>query len=285
MADVNLDDVKPVIDYIERYTDVFLDYLPNLVIAFIVLFIGMWMIRMVKGVARKVFIRRNLDVTLKKFLLDIITWSLRILLFIVVISQLGIQTTSLVAMIGAAGLAIGMALQGSLANFAGGVLIMLFRPFRIGDSIVAQGQDGTVKEITIFYTKLITSNNQLVILPNGKLSNDPVVNFTTEGKRRAVMTIGISYDSDIKLARQILVDLMKEQKNILKEPEPVVYVAELADSSVNLSVRFWALNKNYWSSYFYTLEEAKTRLEAAGISIPFPQRDVHHYNLEGGVNK
>lgn len=201
-------------------------------------------------------------------------------MFVVVISQLGVKSTSLVAIVGAAGLAIGLALQGSLSNFAGGVMLLVFKPFKIGDFIENQGIAGTVKEVSIFYTKVVTVNNQLVVLPNGKLSNDSITNFTSEGKRRDVITFGISYTSDIKLAKQVLVDLMNEQENILKEPAPVVFVADLAESSVDLTARFWALNEPFWPCHFYTIEEAKTRLEAAGIVIPFPQRDVHHYNIE-----
>jgi len=204
----------------------------------------------------------------------------KILLFITVISQLGVQTSSFVAMIAAAGLAIGLALQGSLANFAGGVLIMLFKPFKVDDFIEAQGQSGTIKEVAIFYTKMVTINNQLVILPNGKLSNETIINYTSEGKRRDVLTFGISYNSDIKKAKEVLISLMKEQEHILKDPEPLIFVAELNESSVDLSARFWALNENFWDCHFYTIEEAKTRLEAAGINIPFPQRDLHLYNVE-----
>jgi len=151
---------------------------------------------------------------------------------------------------------------------------------KVGDFVEAQGESGTVKEISIFYTKIITVNNQLVVLPNGKLSNDNIKNYTSEGMRRDVITIGISYDSDVKKAKDILVNLMKAQENILKDPEPVVFVADLADSSVDLSVRFWALNEHFWDCHFYIIEEAKSRLEAEGIVIPFPQRDVHHYNIE-----
>lgn len=267
-------------EYISKYGEKFLEFLPSIITSLLILFLGLWFIKILRRFAKRVFTKREMEPTLEKFLLDIIGWTLRILLFVIVISQLGVETTSLVAIVGAAGLAVGLALQGSLANFAGGVLLMIFKPMQVGDFIEAQGESGTVKEISIFYTKLITINNQLVILPNGKLSNDNIVNYTSEGKRRDVLTIGISYDSDIKKAREILVNLMKEQEAILKDPEPVVFVGELADSSVNLSVRFWALNEDFWDCHFYIIEEAKTRLESAGITIPFPQRDVHHFNLD-----
>lgn len=266
--------------YVVKYGEAFLGYLPNIILSIIILILGLWTINIIKRLTRKVFEKKEMDPTLIKFLLGFIVWTLKILLFIIVISQLGVKTTSLVAIVGAAGLAIGLALQGSLANFAGGVLLILFKPMKVGDFIEAQGKMGTVKEISIFYSKLITVNNQLVVIPNGKLSNENIVNYSSEGKRRDVLTFGISYDCDIKKAKEILVDLMKEQKNILKDPEPVVYVAELADSSVNLSARFWALNEYFWDCHFYTIEEAKTRLEAAGIVIPYPQSDLHHYNLD-----
>lgn len=262
-------------EYIIKYGEVLLDYLPNILISLVILFAGLWAIKIIQRIIKNIFNRKEMEESLKTFLLDIIGWTLKILLFVIVISQLGVETTSLVAIVGAAGLAVGLALQGSLANFAGGVLLMIFKPFKVGEFIEAQGQSGTVKEISIFYTKVLTINNQLVILPNGKLSNDNIVNYTTEGKRRDVITFGISYGSDIKKAKEILVNLMKEQENILKDPEPVVFVAELADSSVNLSARFWALNEHFWDCHFHTIEEAKARLEAAGIVIPFPQRDVH----------
>lgn len=277
MDPFNFEDIN---SYVERFGTRFLDYLPNIISAVLLLFIGLWVIKMLKKVIVKIFNSRNVEETLKQFLLGIIGWTLKILLFITVISQLGVQTSSFVAMIAAAGLAVGLALQGSLANFAGGVLIMLFKPFKVDDFIEAQGEKGTVKEVAIFYTKMVTINNQLVILPNGKLSNESIINYTSEGTRRDVLTFGISYGSDIKKAKEVLVSLMKEQEHILEDPEPVVFVAELNESSVDLSARFWALNENFWDCHFYTIEEAKTRLEAAGITIPFPQRDIHHYNLE-----
>lgn len=264
----------------ERYSEKFLDYLPSFLLSILILFIGIWAIRIAKKLLIKVFEKKRIEVTLKNFLLEIILWTLKAVLFVVVISQLGVKSTSLVAIVGAAGLAIGLALQGSLSNFAGGVMLLVFKPFKIGDFIETQGIAGTVKEVSIFYTKVVTVNNQLVVLPNGKLSNDSITNFTSEGKRRDVITFGISYTSDIKLAKQVLVDLMNEQENILKEPAPVVFVADLAESSVDLTARFWALNEHFWPCHFYTIEEAKTRLEATGIVIPFPQRDVHHYNIE-----
>ncbi len=264
--------------YAKEFTDKLVDYLPSFLSAIFLLLFGLWFIKIFTGQVRKIIHKKGYDKTIENFAISLIGVSLKILLVILVITQLGFETTSLVAVIGAAGLAIGLALQGSLANFAGGVLIIILKPFRVGDWIEAKGVSGSVKETSLFYTKLNTFGNQLAIIPNGQLTNDNIINYTVEGKRRAAITVGISYDSDIKLAKEILLNILKEQEDILKDPEPVVVVTELADSAVNLSVRFWALNDDYWNCSWYTIEESKTRLEAAGISIPFPQRDVHFFN-------
>ena len=264
--------------YAREFIDKLVDYLPSFLSAILLLLFGLWFVRIFTGQVRKIIHKKGYDKTIENFAISLISVGLKILLVILVITQLGFETTSLVAVIGAAGLAIGLALQGSLANFAGGVLIIILKPFRVGDWIEAKGVSGSVKETSLFYTKINTFGNQLAIIPNGQLTNDNIINFTVEGKRRSSITIGISYDSDIKLAKDILLGLLKEQDKILRDPEPVVVVTELADSAVNLSVRFWALNDDFWDCSFYTIEESKTRLEAAGISIPFPQRDVHFFN-------
>ena len=268
--------------YIEEYGNKLIDFLPNIIGAILMLLIGLWVIKMINRIIKKFFDKKDYDPTLENFIASLINWGLKILLFVLVITQLGVESASLVAIIGAAGLAIGLALQGSLANFAGGVLILLLKPFRVGDFISAQGVDGTVKEISIFNTKLTTFGNQLAILPNGKLSNENIINFTTEGIRRENITFGISYGDDIKLAKEILLNLVTEQETVLKieDKMPIVAVSDLADSSVNLTVRYWVGNDDFWDLRWLILEEGKARLEAAGISIPFPQRDVHHFNME-----
>ncbi|WGK65544.1 mechanosensitive ion channel family protein [Croceiramulus getboli] len=266
--------------YIKEGIEWLWNFLPSFLGAIFVLFAGFWIIRIINRLVRKFFQKKDYDITLEKFIADLINWALKIILVVLVITQLGVQTSSLIAIIGAAGLAIGLALQGSLSNFAGGVLILLLRPFKVGDFISAQGVDGTVKSITIFNTRMTTFGNQLAVVPNGKLSNDKIINYSEEGIRRENITIGISYDSDIKKAKDILLELAMEQEVIMKEEEdkmPMVVVAELADSSVNLSLRYWTANADFWGARWYTLEEAKMRLEAAGIVIPFPQRDVHIY--------
>ncbi|HLT49875.1 mechanosensitive ion channel family protein [Aequorivita nionensis] len=268
--------------YIEKYGQKLIDFLPSLIGSVLMLLIGLWLIKIINRFVKKFFDKTEYDPTLENFIASLIRWGLKIVLFVLVVTQLGVESASLVAIIGAAGLAIGLALQGSLSNFAGGVLILLLKPFKVGDFISAQGVDGTVKEISIFNTKLNTVGNQLAIIPNGKLSNDNIINFTGEGIRRENLSFGIGYDDDIKQAKDILLNLVSEQENVLKIEDrmPMVAVAELGDSSVNLTVRYWAKNEDFWNLRWVVLEEGKARLEAAGISIPFPQRDVHHFNLE-----
>lgn len=255
------------------------EILPNLVTSIITavltLVVGLWIIKFINKMVQKFFQKADYDESLESFLQSFISIGLKIMLFVLVITQLGVQSSSLVAIIGAAGLAIGLALQGSLANFAGGVLILVFKPFKVGDFISAQGVDGTVKEITIFTTKLSTFGNQIAIVPNGQLSNNNIINYNAQDTRRDKIGVGIGYDSDIKLAKEILLKICTENANILKDPAPEVYVAELADSSVNLSLRFWAKNDVFWAAHFHVMEEIKTRFDAAGIEIPFPQRVFH----------
>jgi len=273
-----MDQINDWQDYAMVYGDKLIDFLPALVSSLLILFFGWWVIKLIVGYVKRIFLKTDYDPTLENFITSLLNWGLKILLFIVVISQLGVETTSLIAVVGAAGLAIGLALQGSLSNFAGGVLIISLKPFRVGDFIEAQGVSGTVKETTLFYTKLNTFGNQLAIIPNGELTNNTIINYTEEGKRKDVIALGISYSSDIKLAKDVLMKLMTEQEGIMKDPAPQVVVTELADSAVNLSLRYWAFNDDFWDCHWFTMEEVKTRLEAAGIGIPFPQRDVHLFN-------
>ncbi|MCT8339715.1 mechanosensitive ion channel [Flavobacteriaceae bacterium TK19130] len=272
--------------YVEKYGQKLIDFLPNLITAILIFVIGLWIIKFINRMVKKFFNKKEYDVTLENFAASLISWGLKILLFVLVVTQLGVESASLVAIIGAAGLAIGLALQGSLANFAGGVLILIIKPFKVGDFISAQGVDGTVKEISIFNTKLTTFGNQLAIVPNGKLSNDNIINYTELGVRREALTFGISYDDNIKEAKDILLKLVNEQETVLQLEDkiPMVVVSELADSSVNLSLRYWAKNEDFWNLRWLVLEEGKARLEAAGITIPFPQRDVHFFN-ESEENK
>ena len=277
-----MDKFKDLDIYIEKYGQKLIDFLPNVIGAVLMLFLGLWLIKILNGFIKRFFDKKEYDPTLENFIASLINWGLKIVLFVLVITQLGVESASLVAIIGAAGLAVGLALQGSLANFAGGVLILLIKPFRVGDFISAQGVDGTVKEISIFNTKLTTFGNQLAIIPNGKLSNDNIINYTEEGIRRENLTFGIGYDDNIKQAKKILLNLVSEQETVLtlEDKMPMVAGAELGDSSVNLTLRYWVKNEDFWNLRWLILEEGKMRLEAAGISIPYPQRDVHHFNLE-----
>ena len=264
---------------LEKYGQALIDYLPRVALAIILLIFGLWIIKFINRLIAKFFAKKDYDITLENFAASLINWALKIVLFVLVITQLGVESASLVAIIGAAGLAIGLALQGSLSNFAGGVLILLLKPFKVGDFIAAQGVEGTVKDISIFNTRLNTFGNQLAIIPNGKLSNDNIINYTEEGIRRENITFGIGYDCDIKQAKEILLNMVNEQDTVmqLEGKIPMVVVSGLGDSSVNLSVRYWSHIDDFWNLRFYHLEEGKARLEAAGIVIPFPQRDVHIY--------
>lgn len=261
--------------HLEKAIEWFWDFMPNLILALIILFGGLWIVRIINRLVYKFFDRKDYDPTLESFLQSFISIALKVLLFTIVVTQLGVKSSSLVAMVGAAGLAIGLALQGSLANFAGGVLILLFKPFKVGDFISAQGIDGSVKQITIFSTKLNTFGNQVAIIPNGQLSNGSIVNYNMEATRRDKFDVGIGYGSNIKQAKEILLQICADNADILKEPVPEVYVGELGDSSVNLTLRFWAKNEVFWPAHFQVIEETKHRFDQAGIEIPFPQRVVH----------
>lgn len=273
-----MEELYNIKDITEDYAQQFIAFLPDLLGAIAWLIFGWWAIKMLVGYMRRIFEKRGQDPALTKFLVTLANWGLIILLLVSVVGMLGIETTSFIAVLGAAGLAVGLALQGSLSNFAGGVLIIALKPFKLGDWIEVNGISGTVKDISMFYTKLNTFGNQLAIIPNGELANDNIINYSGEGIRRDAITIGISYESNIKLAKETLMKLLEEQEDILQDPAPVVVVTELADSAVNLSVRYWAKNEVFWDRHWYTIEEAKTRLESAGISIPFPQRDVHIFD-------
>jgi len=251
------------------------DYLPKLIIAIVIFVLGLWIIRFINKMVHRLFEKKDYDETLESFLQSFINIGLKVLLVVAVVTELGVQSSSLIAMVGAAGLAIGLALQGSLANFAGGVLILVFKPFKVGDWISAQGVEGSVKQITIFSTKLNTFGNQIAIIPNGQLSNGNIVNYNMEKTRRNKFDVGIGYGCNIKQAKEILLQICADNPDILKEPAPEVYVGELGDSAVNLTLRFWAKNEVFWPAHFYVVEETKLRFDQAGIEIPFPQRVMH----------
>lgn len=261
--------------YADMAVELVMKHGPRLVLAIFTLMIGLWIIRVAGKLADRMIRSGKVDPTLGPFVHSLISWSLKALLFISVASMVGIETTSFVAVLGAAGLAVGLALQGSLSNFAGGALILLFRPYKVGDLIQAQGHLGVVKEIQIFTTVMTSPDHKQIILPNGPVANGDIVNFTTEGKIRVDLTIGVAYEADLDQAKSVLMGVLKDNPLVLAEPAPFVGVSELADSSVNFVVRPHVKPEHYWDVYFGVTENAKKALDAAGIGIPFPQRDVH----------
>ncbi len=259
--------------------EIVLVYGPKLIGAIVTLLIGMWIISIVRGICRRSFEKRNVDPSLRGFLNSLIGIGLKILLWISVIAMMGVKMTSFIAILGAAGLAIGMAFSGTLQNFAGGILILFFKPFKIGDYIEAQGHIGVVSEIQIFNTILKTLDNKTVIIPNGGLSTNSMVNYSTEPRRRVDFTFGIAYGDDVDKARNVLLNIIKADNRIINDPaEPFVAVSELADSSVNFVVRVWAKGEDYWGVFFDMNENVYKAFAKEGINIPFPQMDVHMHN-------
>ncbi|EZH71473.1 mechanosensitive ion channel protein [Aquimarina atlantica] len=249
---------------------------PKLITAILIYIIGSWVIKKLISSLRQVMSKSKYDESLQKFLLNLLTWSLKVFLIILVISRLGVDVTTFAAVIAAAGLAVGLALQGSLSNFAGGVLIMIFRPYKIGDVIEAQGVLGVVKEIEIFTTKLTTPQNKLAIVPNGAMANGNIINYTAEGMMRVDITIGIGYDENIKNAKEVLLGVLTSNPKIMKDPAPSVNVSQLGESSVDLAVRPYCTPEDYWDVYFTTLENCKLALDDAGIEIPYPHSvEIH----------
>jgi small conductance mechanosensitive channel len=256
----------------EKWIELATTYGLRIIGAIAIWIIGSWIIKKVLKTTRKIMTKSDYDESLQKFLLNLFNWSLKILLIITLLGTIGVPTTSFAAVIAAAGLAIGLALQGSLGNFAGGVLIMIFKPFKIGDLIEAQGEIGSVKKIEIFTTKLTGLSNKEIIIPNGALSNGNIINYTTEGTRRVDLVFGVGYDSDIKKTKDVLLKVLTSHPKILQTPEPTVNVLELADSSINFAVRPWCNAADYWSVYFEVTENTKEALDAAGIEIPYPHQ-------------
>jgi small conductance mechanosensitive channel len=266
--------IKNYEEHLKELINLLWEIFPNLVSALILGFVGWWVIKLINIGVAKFFEKKDYDRTLETFLEDFINNGLKVLLFVMVITQVGVETSSLIAMLGAAGLALGLALQGSLSNFAGGILILIFKPFKVGDFISAQGSEGTVKQITVFNTKLVTFGNQEVIIPNGNLSNDKISNYSSEGVRRENLVIGISYSSSIQKAKDLILELCAADENIMTEEgkEAMVVVSELADSSVNLSVRYWTTTETFWPTKFKMIENIKASFDREGIEIPFPHR-------------
>ena len=247
----------------------------NLLAAIVIFFIGKWIATFVRRLVRGLMNKANVDPTLASFVGNLTYYSVLAFAVIAALNRLGVQTASLIAILGAAGLAVGLALQGSLANFAAGVLIIIFRPFNVGDLIEAADVLGEVLDIQLFTTTLATLDNKQVIVPNSSLTGSNIINYTVRGKLRVDTVIGVAYEADIDQVRQVISEVLESDPLVLKEPTPTIAVMELGDSSVNFAVRPWAKPEDYWSVYFNVHENVKKRLDAAGISIPFPQRDVH----------
>ena len=250
----------------------------SLFIALSILIIGRQVVKILIKVISTALERSNTEDTVRIFVTNLLNTLLMIVVFIAAINQLGIQTTSIIAVLGAAGLAIGLALQGSLSNFAAGILIVIYRPYKVGDYIQADNHLGTVNDIQIFSTVLKTPDNKLVIVPNGSIMNGSIVNFSNQDKRRVDIVASCSYEDDIDKVKSVLADILSKDERILNEPKPRIAVSELADSSVNFIVRPWVKNSDYLDVYYSLLEEIKKRFDQEGIAIPYPQTDVHIHN-------
>lgn len=241
-------------------------------------FVGRWVVQLIRKLVEGQMARRNMEETISKFVCSLVSVSLMTFIFIAILGLLGIQTTSFIAVIGAAGLAIGFALQGSLSNFAAGFLLILFHPFKKGDFIEAAGTAGIVEEIQIFTTVLKTPDNKTIIIPNGKVMGDNITNFSANKTRRIDFVFGVGYNDSLQEVRNVLQVVAEKESRVLKDPEPMVAVKELADSSVNFLLRVWVNTEDYWDVFFAVTETVKQRFDEENISIPFPQRDVHVFD-------
>jgi len=251
----------------------------NLVTALVIFFVGKWIVGMVVKGLMKAMQKGDLDITLRRFISNLARTLLMLFVIIAAINALGVQTASLIALLGAAGLAVGLALQGSLANFAAGVLIVLFRPYKVGDWIEGGGVSGSVEEVQILTTVLKTGDNKRVIIPNSQIMGTTITNYSANDTRRVDLVVGVSYSDDLDKVRKELQDLVNADERILKDPAVTIAVSELADSSVNFVLRPWVNTADYWAVYFDLTERVKKRFDEVGISIPFPQRDVHVHNV------
>ena len=270
-------DMEQIQPYLDKAIELSMAYLPKVVLAVVTLVVGFWIIkRVIKGMNR-VLGHKAVDDTLQKFMTSFIDVLLKILLLVAVAGMVGVETTSFIAMLGAIGLAVGLALQGSLGNFAGGVLILFFKPYRVGDIVEAQGYTGKVWDIQIFNTILITYDNQRIVIPNGLMSNGCIKNIFVEPQRRIDIEFGISYGDSIEAARAAIQSVIDHDDRILGSGnfDPDIFVSAHADSSINMLTRVWVNSEDYWPVYFGLFEQVKYAFDKAGITIPFPQRDVH----------
>lgn len=269
---------EQVQELLQTFYTMCINYGPQVVLAIVTLVVGLWIINKFTRTLNT-NLTSKVDATLGQFVASILSIILKMVLLISVASMIGIETTSFIAVLGAAGLAVGLALQGSLANFAGGVVILLFKPFKVGDVIEAQGYIGSVSSIQIFNTILKTGDNRVVIIPNGALSSSSMVNINQETTRRVDLSFGIGYGDNIDQAKTVLKSIAQNDDRVLKDPAPMIVVSELADSSVNFTVRLWVNTADYWGVFFAMQETVKKEFDAQGISIPFPQQDVHMHQM------
>lgn len=263
--------------YLQELPDKALRFGVKILLAVIVLIAGIQIIKLLRRIVRKSMQRANADTGVVQFVDSFLKAVLYILLFFMIASGFGLNTASIVALLGSAGVAIGLAVQGSLSNFAGGVLILLLKPFKVDDYIIISGDanEGTVMEIQLFYTKLVTVDNHVVIIPNGELTTSNIINMSTLSERRINISVSIAYDADIRTAKEVIQSVLEQDAAVLKDKEHFVFVDELADSGVNLKVRCWSRNEDYWETKWRLTENVKYALDEAGITIPFPQMDVH----------
>ncbi len=273
-------DLSTLLPSSERMVEMAMTYGGQLLLALITLFVGLWLIGKLIKVLKRLFELRSFEQTLQSFLISLITITLKILLVISVVTMVGVQMTSFIAILGAAGLAFGLALSGTLQNFAGGVMLLIYKPFKVGDYIEAQGSAGSVSEIQIFHTILKTPDNKTIIIPNGGLSNSTLTNYSAEPVRRVDWTFGISYTDNIDRAREIILDVLNADERIHKDPVLFVGLISLGESSVNLVARVWLDTPNYWDVFFSINEAVKKEFDKKGISIPFPQRDIHLFQTK-----
>ena len=258
-----------------EWTTALLNFIPTFIGSVALFYAGKYIIRFIIKFIKRIMIRREVDLALQNFLVQVVRWVLHIALFLMIVQVIGLPATQFIAILTSAFVAIGLALQGSLSNFASGIMILIFKPFRVGDTIEGNGEKGVVKNIGLFATVLNKANNEEAIIPNTQLFSNSIINYSREEKRRVYVLVGIGYSSSIQQAREVLLQIAKEEPKALPDPAPVVYVEALADSSVNLSLRYWCLNEDYFGCYFPTMEKIKERFDAAGIEIPFPQVQVH----------
>jgi len=278
-ADVIKEPVALLTEVVEALKQFAVDHWASVVGALVILILGWMAAKMIRSTIGKLMRRAKVDETLISFSTNLVYMASMAFVFIMALSRLGVNTTSFAAVIAAAGLAIGFALQGSLGNFAAGAMIIMLRPFKVGDFVEAGGTSGVVEEISVFATTLRTGDNKVVIIPNGSVTGGNIVNYSTKPTRRVDLTMGIGYGDDIKQAKQLFEKVLADHPKVLAEPAPTVAVSELADSSVNFVVRPWVNSADYWGVYFELTEQLKLECDKAGISIPFPQRDVHMHQV------